>query len=525
MQHVLLLTQHKRTPPWIAHLKQRMNQVPDVTAHIQFSSPLKTDNNSQLIHRWKQIEDRLFRVTALDTSNATASEMSPPGIAFNIIIDCDSNSDTLNSLDEEILSDSQLWSVIISKSNISAFAAVAQRYTSNNTFTVKLVTKTRSKELLSTSTCAIERISINRSLNQAYWHAGGLILSQIENNKAGQTRPKTGSVTTLPRHSGVEFEKDQNQDKTKVSQIGLIRGIASRYAQYLKIKTKELKRSECWEVLLSPYNPHQDPLTIPKPCSFSEQSSFQKLKAKPGYFQADPFVIDLGSVSYIFMEEGKRSDKIGYIAVQKMDHKGPIGESIKVLESNHHLSYPFVFQHQGYWYMIPEQAESGKVTLYQSTNFPYEWKPHVDLIKEIKLYDPTILRHQNRWWLFGTKSHHTDMNGNSELHLFSSDQLTAKDWEPHPWNPVVNNCLTARPAGNIRTIGQRLIRPAQICAPHYGYGISFQEIQKLSRTEYKETTIKQWLPSVKHQQLGIHTFNQHGKWAVSDQLCLKRKQH
>ena len=44
-----------------------------------------------------------------------------------------------------------------------------------------------------------------------------------------------------------------------------------------------------------------------------------------------------------------------------------------VLKADFHLSYPFVFQHEGRVFMMPEGNSA--LTLYESVNFPLEWKP------------------------------------------------------------------------------------------------------------------------------------------------------
>ena len=47
---------------------------------------------------------------------------------------------------------------------------------------------------------------------------------------------------------------------------------------------------------------------------------------------------------------------------------------VRVLERDHHLSYPFLFEHEGVLYMVPETAQAGTVELYRCTEFPLRWR-------------------------------------------------------------------------------------------------------------------------------------------------------
>lgn len=45
-----------------------------------------------------------------------------------------------------------------------------------------------------------------------------------------------------------------------------------------------------------------------------------------------------------------------------------------VLTEDWHLSYPFVFEHEGDIFMMPEGSRSGQLKLYRAVDFPNEWE-------------------------------------------------------------------------------------------------------------------------------------------------------
>jgi hypothetical protein len=93
----------------------------------------------------------------------------------------------------------------------------------------------------------------------------------------------------------------------------------------------------------------------------------------------------------MLFEEKLRNQDNAHISALRLDKKGkPIGEKPAiVLKEPHHLSYPFLFQHQGAWYCCPEAASSGKITLYHAMSFPGEWQPVATLLDGVRAYDPT----------------------------------------------------------------------------------------------------------------------------------------
>jgi hypothetical protein len=102
-----------------------------------------------------------------------------------------------------------------------------------------------------------------------------------------------------------------------------------------------------------------------------------------------------------------------------------------------------------------------------------------------------------------------------ELHIFHADRLLG-EWRPHPLNPVKSDVRCARPAGQFFRRNGALYRPAQICAPLYGSGMSINRVVRLTPHDYAERQVERILPSRKDGLLGVHTLNRAGDLTVVD---------
>lgn len=244
--------------------------------------------------------------------------------------------------------------------------------------------------------------------------------------------------------------------------------------------------------------------------------SFRKFTPHAGVDWADPFIVEKDGRHYLFFEELPAKSKRAHISYMELNTKNSKPVPVKVLEEEHHLSYPFVFEQEGKYYMIPEAASSNQLWLYISEDFPGKWKKHTLLLKGVSLYDPTVLYHDGYWYLFGTQKPLAGSSADQYLYIYFSKDLFSDEWKSHPQNPVTRDVRGARPAGKIFKHEGKLIRPSQIGAPKYGYGIRFNEIIKLTPEEFEEKTVQDILPSWRKGLLATHTFNSVGGVIVVD---------
>jgi hypothetical protein len=203
------------------------------------------------------------------------------------------------------------------------------------------------------------------------------------------------------------------------------------------------------------------------------------------FFVADPFIIQADGAWHMFFEAmvWKGGQRVGVIS-HAQSRDGFTWEYKRiVLAEPYHLSYPYVFAWNSDFYMMPESRQTGAVRLYRADPFPHRWVPVADLLRGPVLLDSSIVRRDDRWWLFvdtsPTLAHDT-------LNVFHARELTGP-WTEHPRNPIVSgNQRIARPAGRIISTDDHLIRLAQDCHPDYGRSVRAFHIDKLDERDYQE---------------------------------------
>lgn len=248
-----------------------------------------------------------------------------------------------------------------------------------------------------------------------------------------------------------------------------------------------------------------------------EPFDWNKLQVKPtvkDVYWADPFLLKKQDKTYLFFEEYVHKTNRGRIAYALIDEQGNIGDPKTALERPYHLSYPFVFEHRGEFYMIPETAQQRTIEVYRCKSFPDQWEFHKVLIPDIHAADATLHEHVGRWWMFVNVAHEGGSTWD-ELHLYYSDDPLSSNWTPHPLNPVVSDVRSARPAGRIFRKDGGFVRPSQDSSLRYGYALNFNRILRLTVNEYEEELIERIEPN-NENILGVHTYNTLGDIVVID---------
>ena len=87
---------------------------------------------------------------------------------------------------------------------------------------------------------------------------------------------------------------------------------------------------------------------------------YNEIQNPKGRFLADPFVFTKDDIDYIFVED-LFSDNKGRISAIRLGDQGYEFLGV-VLEESFHLSFPFIFDHDGDIYMIPETHQSRENT-------------------------------------------------------------------------------------------------------------------------------------------------------------------
>ena len=198
-------------------------------------------------------------------------------------------------------------------------------------------------------------------------------------------------------------------------------------------------------------------------------------------FVADPFIIRESNTWYLFMEVlSSGRGEIGY-ATSRDGYSWKYQQII--LSESFHLSYPYVFNFNGQYYMIPETNEANSIRLYRALEFPTLWQFEGILVDGQPFVDSSIVYYENRWWLF------TSTVSNRYLYLYSSDNLFGP-YSEHPASPVVNNNPAfARPGGRVIFNNGHVYRYAQDNRDSYGKAVRAIEITELTLSRYAESLV------------------------------------
>ena len=238
-------------------------------------------------------------------------------------------------------------------------------------------------------------------------------------------------------------------------------------------------------------------------------------------FYADPFAVTWKGRTFGFFEDLDHRVGKGIISAVEFGETGPIGPVIAVLEEPWHLSYPFLLQHDGELWMIPESTGNRDVTLYKCVDFPGRWERHTTLLSGLELADATVVRHDGLYYLLGA-SRDGAAGYSDTLSLFHSDRLFGP-WIPFAANPVMVDRASARPAGNFVTINGQLWRPVQDCTHGYGCALGLAEVTELSPTSFRQEVRHIVRPGPLWPGRKLHTLNRCGRLELIDGTSIQPK--
>jgi hypothetical protein len=229
----------------------------------------------------------------------------------------------------------------------------------------------------------------------------------------------------------------------------------------------------------------------------------------------DPFALEKNGRYFVFFEEILRGAGKGHIALIELGRDGRWSAPVRILEQDYHLSHPFVVEHDGQLYLVPESARNRTVEAYRCVDFPRRWRLERVLLDGARLVDATFHRAADRWWLFANGAPGESRVFDDELHLYHARDLLG-DWQPHRHNPVRSDARSTRPAGALYWRNGTLYRPAQICVPRYGAGIALNRVLRLTPDAFAERQVERLLPPPDSGLLGLHTVNRAGELTVAD---------
>jgi hypothetical protein len=243
-------------------------------------------------------------------------------------------------------------------------------------------------------------------------------------------------------------------------------------------------------------------------------------KRKNGKIYADPFGVSHNHGVTIFFEESDYLHRKSVISYIELKGTTPVNEPRTALELPIHISYPYIFQHQGETFCVPETAQAGEISLYKCEYFPDRWKKVNTLIDNAAGIDSTLFNYEERWWLICTLAGKDLL---SNLHIWHAPDLLGP-WRPHHKNPVKSDIRSARPAGAPFISDGYLYRPAQDCSKTYGGRIIINKVTKLTPEQFSEEPASVVEPFRDGPYPdGIHTISAVNDMTLIDGKCFKLK--
>ena len=330
-------------------------------------------------------------------------------------------------------------------------------------------------------------LSLTRTRNAAAWTCARLVLHCLRRLQAGDLDPTQDGLAE-PRKLPPPAVTVRHAARTA------IRGVAA--------KSRTAWRRHEWFVAVRR-----------RSTDGRASGAVRALPNPAGRYLADPFPIEVDGRHFIFVEDYSPAARRGTISVFEAGPDDAWSPPRRVLECEHHLSYPFVFQHDGAIYMLPETGEAGRVELHRAVEFPDTWRLDRVLLDGLTALDATLHIEDGIFWLFANVVEGQEDRG--QLWLFSSRSLDGV-WRPHPRNPIVTDPGTARPAGRLFRRKGLLIRPSQDCSRGYGKAVVLNRVDALSASEYRETAVERIEPNWLRGLEGTHTYTFDSRYECLD---------
>jgi len=201
---------------------------------------------------------------------------------------------------------------------------------------------------------------------------------------------------------------------------------------------------------------------------------------------ADPFLIKAGDTWHLFFEIVSQLTWRGEIAYASSPDGYHWNYQSLVIQEPFHMSYPYVFEWENEYYMIPETGHARSIRLYRASRFPDQWEFVTTLLDGDRYVDNSIFRHEDMWWMY-TDSGEDHMK--PTLRLFYANELTGP-WTEHQSSPLSKNDMrTGRPGGRVVPVSGKLVRFNQSLSLDTSEvrEVWAAEVIELTKTTYRES--------------------------------------
>lgn len=252
-----------------------------------------------------------------------------------------------------------------------------------------------------------------------------------------------------------------------------------------------------------------------------------KIDCQNRYWLADPFLFEKDNKTYVFYEAYdmiQHKGKIGYSILNKKNKTLPIHI---IIDEPHHLSFPYLFEHNGDIFIMPETCDDNSIKLYKSMIFPDKWEMSSILLSDIYSCDTILMPNNNPCHMITCEMYKGETpNGN-----YSSCWVKNKCYRIDDKLQIIGEGKYIgegdcgyRNAGKTFIYHGKNMRVGQNCPDkQYGKGIVLFEIQSVD--PYQESLI--WIKNcselephihrfVNNSLIGVHTYNISEHYEVID---------
>ena len=240
------------------------------------------------------------------------------------------------------------------------------------------------------------------------------------------------------------------------------------------------------------------------------------IENEEGTFNADPFIVEKNNKNYCFVECFNYAEKKAKINVYELSEKGYMFLGT-ALEEKFHLSFPFIFEFNNEFYMVPESSKNRDIRLYKCHNFPLEWELQEVLIDDIDAADTMIFHKNNKWWMMTNEDPLKLDNHNYQMNIYFSDSLLNGEWISHKNNPIIMDATKARNAGLLLD-EDNVYRVSQSFGffKKYGENFSINKIELIDINSYSEKTFSTHTKFFDDNILGSHHLHSNNIFSVFD---------
>ena len=338
-----------------------------------------------------------------------------------------------------------------------------------------------------------------REMRRSLAHTNGSGSLPLRNGRPEEPRvaPRQGTSRRAPRTPGAD-------PPGTLEVLGFLRRLGRNYVAGV---WRELFRHELWAlgVVRRPVHELLDARRL--------HVEWLPTRRPKGYL-ADPFGIVVGDGLHVLAEEYDYPSNRGRITAISFRGDRTVARWVpEAIRLPSHASYPFLLQHEGEVYCIPETSAEREVRLYRARRFPDDWEQVGVLVSGFAAADSTLFQHNGLWWLFCVEA---GGDARTHLHGWWSPTLGGR-WRPHLLNPLKSDVRSSRPAGPVFRRDGRLYRPAQDCSHTYGEAVALNRIDELTPTTFRE----EWVHTLRPDPTsafphGLHTLTGVGDVTLVD---------